>query len=42
MGARIGAHLDALEVLLQLLPVPQAVSQRAWGRGMHGCRAGAR
>lgn len=39
VGTHIGAHLDALEVLLQLLPVPQAVAQRAQGRGMHGCPA---
>lgn len=29
------AHLDTLEVLLQILPVAQAVAQRVWGRGLH-------
>lgn len=29
------AHLDTLEVLLQILPVTQAVAQRVWGRGLH-------
>lgn len=39
MGARISTYLDAVEVLLELLPVPQAVAQRARRRGMHRCRA---
>lgn len=42
MAARLGAHLDAVEVLLQLLPVAQAVAQRARRRGMHCGRAAGR
>lgn len=35
LDGRRDAHLDTLEVLLQILPVAQAVAQRVRGRGLH-------